>query len=418
MRGAILCAYKTELDPTCKQVTALLRHAGAARWVFNWGLARKQESYAAWVADGKCGKCVVPSSVDLSRELTVLKKTPHGGGGVPWLCEVSSRAQGHALRNLDRAYSDFFRRCKDGSKRKGFPKFKSRKRGIGNFTLHESTLRATETHIRLPRLGSIKLKERGYLPSNSVHVLSATISEKAGRWFVSLNVEQECELTPAPKRLLGVDVGIKSLAVTSDGESFANPKALRAAEQRVRLAQKSVSRKKKGSTNRRKAVRRLARQHYRVSCVRKDAIHKATSAITKQASVIVIESLNVAGMMKNHHLARAISDVGMSEFHRQLRYKTAWRGGTVIEADRFFPSSKMCSQCGNVKELLSLSERIYICEACGLTIDRDLNASINLKNLAGSLPVSACRPGSAGRGRKVAAKLLVGQEPRREDQRA
>lgn len=409
----ILRAYKTELDPTRKQVAAFLNHAGAARWTFNWGLARKKESYAAWVAGGKQGKCAAPTAAELHRELITIKKASCEDGGAPWLCEVSSRVPLHSLRNLDRAYANFFRRCKDGSKRKGFPKFKSRKRGIGSFSLHEDTLRATETHIKLPKLGAIRLKEHCYIPVGGVHIFSATVSEKAGRWFVSLQVEQESWLVAAPERVIGVDVGIKSLAVTSDGEVFENPKALRAAEQRVRLAQKSVSRKKNGSANRRKAVRRLARQHYRVSCVRKDAIHKATSAITKRASVIVIESLNVAGMMKNRRLARAIGDAGMSEFHRQLKYKAEWRGSVVIEADRFFPSSKMCSGCGNVKKSLSLSERVYACEACGLVIDRDLNAAINLKNLAGSLLASACRPGSAGDDPLIVAKLLVGQEPRR-----
>lgn len=414
---SIFCAYKTELDPTRKQVATFLRHAGAARWAFNWGLQRKCESYKTWTASGRLGRLSTPSAIDLHRELVILKKTPLENGGVPWMYEVSKWAPQQALRNLDRAYAEFFRRCKGGSKHKGFPRFKSRKRGIGSFTLADRALRATETHVRLPKLGFIKLKERSYLPTSCVKILSATVSEKAGRWFVSLQVEQECELPPAPNRALGVDVGIKSLAVTSDGEAFANPKALRTAERRIRLAQKSVSRKVKGSANRRKAVHRLARQHYRVSCVRKDAIHKATSAITKRANVIVIESLNVAGMMKNHKLALAISDTGMSEFHRQLRYKAEWRGSTIIEADQFFPSSKRCSACGSVKESLSLAEREYACDLCGLTIDRDLNAAINLKNLAGSSPVSACRPESAGRNRKVAAKLLVGQEPRKDVRR-
>ena len=175
------------------------------------------------------------------------------------------------------------------------------------------------------------------------------------------------------------------------------------------MLSKSVSRKQKGSNNRRKAVQKLGQQHYRDTCIRKDAIHKATTAIAKQASVIVIESLNVAGMMKNHRLAQAVGDASMSEFHRQLRYKVACRGGQVIEADRFFPSSKMCSGCGERKDNLSLSDREYVCEKCGSVIDRDLNAAINLKNLAVSLTVTACCPGSAGRVRST--KLLVGQEP-------
>lgn len=404
----MLRAYKTELDPTNVQRTSLLRHAGAARWAYNFGLRRKQEVYKAWVDGGKNGKCSTPSAIDLHRELVILKKKPVADGGVPWMYEVSKCAPQEALRNLDRAYSNFFRRCKQGVGRKGFPKFKSRKRGIGGFSLTGSIV-VGERHVQLPRLGDVRLKEYGYLPAKGVKILKATVSEKAGRWFVSLQVEQEIVVEKAPDRVLGVDVGVKSLAVTSDGEVFENPKALKRAERRLRMLGKAVSRRQKGSSNRRKAVQKLARQHYRVACIRRDAIHKATSTITKSASVIVIESLNVSGMLKNHRLARAIGDASLSEFHRQLRYKAAWRNGQVIEADRFFPSSKMCSRCAERKDDLLLSDREYVCGKCGLVIDRDLNAAINLKKLAASSAVSACCPRSSGH--STVTKLPVGQEP-------
>ena len=409
----ILRAYKTELDPTCKQVRSLLRHAGTARWAYNWGLRRKMESYKEWVEGGKQGKCSTPSAIDLHRELNVLKKKTVEEGGVPWMYEVSKCAPQEALRNLDRAYSNFFRRCKDGSKQKGFPKFKSRKHGVGSFSLSMS-VSIGASHIKLPRLGKVKLKERGYLPVEGAKILSTTVSEKAGRWFVSVQVEQESIVEKAPARVLGVDVGISNLAVVSDGTVFANPRALKQTELRLRFLQKAVSRKKKGSSNRRKATLKLARQHYRVSCIRKDAIHKATSTITKSASIIVIESLNVAGMMKNHCLARAIGDAGLSEFHRQIKYKTTWCGGQVVEAERFYPSSKRCSRCGEINENLTLADRAFKCPSCKFVIDRDLNASINLENLAGSSPVTACCPGSSG-GREI-VKLLVGQEPYRKVQ--
>ncbi len=397
----ILRAYKTELDPNNEQKTALLRHAGAARWAFNFGLRRKMESYKV------TGKN--PSAIALHRELNVLKKKSIEDGGVPWMYEVSKCAPQEALRNLDRAYANFFRRCKQGAKRKGFPKFKSRKRGIGSFTL-TGAIRIAESIVQLPRLGDLRLKEHGYLPVDGVKILKAIVSEKAGRWFASLQIEKEITVEKAPDHVLGVDVGVKSLAVTSDSEVFENPKALRSSERRLRLLQKAVSRKKKGSSNRRKATRKLGKQHYRVSCIRKDAINKATTAIIKQASVIVIESLNVGGMMKNHCLARAIGDAGLAEFHRQITYKVARREGKVIKADRFYPSSKTCSRCGAINSALTLADRVFLCPTCSFSIDRDVNAAINLKKLAASYAVSACCPGSSGRSLR-STKLLVGQEP-------
>jgi len=397
----ILRAYKTELDPNNRQRTLFLQHAGVARFAFNWGLRKKIDAYAA------TGKS--PSAIDLHRELNALKKIDY-----PWMYESSKCAPQEALRNLDSAFAHFFRRCKKGSKRKGFPKFKSRKRGIGGFRLTGSA-GATDRHVQLPRIGKVRLKERDYLPAvdrEDVRILSATVTERAGRWFVSFQVEQTIpDPVPPTESVVGVDVGIKYLAVTSDGEVFDNPKALRTMEPRLRTRQKEVSRRVKGSSNRRKSVARLARLHYRISCIRRDYIHKMTTAITKSASTVVLESLNVSGMLRNHRLARALSDAALAEIHRQVKYKMAWKGGTVEEADCFFPSSKMCSDCGNVKDVLSLGERVYECDACGSVIDRDVNAAINLKNLAGSSPVSACCPGSAGPARKSRAKLLVGQEP-------
>jgi len=397
----ILRAYKTELDPNNEQKTALLRHAGAARWAFNFGLRRKMESYKV------TGKS--PAAIDLHRELNVLKKKSIEDGGVPWMYEVSKCAPQEALRNLDRAYANFFRRCQQGAKRTGFPKFKSRKRGIGSFTL-TGAIRIAESLVQLPRLGDLRLKEHGYLPVDGVKILKAIVSEKAGRWFASLQIEKEITVEKAPDHVLGVDVGVKSLAVTSDREVFENPKALRSSERRLRLLQKAVSRKKKGSSNRRKATRKLGKQHYRVSCIRKDAINKATTAIIKQASVIVIESLNVGGMMKNHCLARAIGDAGLAEFHRQITYKVARREGKVIKADRFYPSSKTCSRCGAINSALTLADRVFLCPTCSFSIDREVNAAINLKKLAASSAVSACCPGSSGRSLR-STKLLVGQEP-------
>lgn len=400
----IFRAYKTELDPTFKQVEQLLQHAGCARWAYNWGLRKKIEAYKT------TGRS--PTAIDLHRELNTLKTKSVEEGGIPWMYESSKCAPQEALRNLDIAYKNFFRRCKSGVKLKGFPRFKSRKNGIGSFKL-TGAVRALETRVQLPVLGEIHLKEYGYLPSNGVKILSAIVSEKAGRWFVSLQVEQEItNPEPSVPHVVGVDVGINYLAVTSDGEVFDNPKVLRKAQKTLRIRQKAVSRKRKGSNNRRKAISKVARIHLRIVNTRKDAIHKMTTAITKSASIIVIEDLNVSGMLRNHRLARALSDASLSEIHRQLVYKSKWYGRELRKADRFYPSSKRCSKCGVTKEFLPLGERTYCCAECGLTIDRDLNAAINL---AGSSSVLACCPESTGRIRKNTTKLLVGQEPSRLD---
>jgi putative transposase len=262
----------------------------------------------------------------------------------------------------------------------GFPRFKSKKHGIGGFRL-TGTIHVFEKAIQLPRLGVLRLKERGYLPSCGVHILSATVSERAGRWFVSLQVEMEM---PDPiqedKPAAGVDLGINRMAQVSDGTYFENPRALKSALSKLKRLQRVVSRRQKGSANRQKAVKQLAKAHFRVSNIRKDALHQATTYLTKSKSAVVLENLNVSGMLKNHHLAQAIADVGMYEFRRQLQYKGEWYGCEVLLADRFYPSTKRCSQCGNEKTI-SLAERMYCCEHCGQVMDRDLNAAINLEQL-------------------------------------
>lgn len=366
--------YRTELDLNNKQRTACLNHAGAARFAWNWGLNQK-------IRARQNGE-KTPTAIDLHRRLVMLKKTE-----MPWLYDVSKWAPQEALRNLDKAFDNFFRRCKRNEPKKGFPKYKSRKKSTAKFTLGH-TIKVSNKTIRLPRLGILRLKEHGYIPTNA-RILSATIKERAGRWFISVNIDEK-PIRQVGTEIIGVDVGIKNIAVLSDGTRYENPKALEAATKRLRLLDKAVSRKKKGSNNRTKAVKRLARQHYRIACIRKDAIHKATDAITKRAAVLGIETLNVAGMLKNHCLAKALSDASMSEFHKQLEYKMKWAGGIVVKADMFYPSSKICSVCGVVKDKLTLKERTFKCDDCGNAMDRDLNAAINLKNMAVSSTVTAC----------------------------
>jgi putative transposase len=347
-------AFRYELDLNNEQRTACLKHAGAARWAFNFGLRRKKEAYAAGEK--------TPTAIDLHRELNVLKATE-----IPWMYDVSKCAGQEALRNLDRAFVNFFQ------KRARFPRFKSRKHGIGSFRLTGS-IWVSGKSIQLPRLGTLRLKEESAVTDK---VLSATVSERAGRWFVSLQVETSIAVPDNQGPTVGVDLGIHKLATVSDGKVFENPKSYRRNLRLLRRAQQTVSRRQKGSKRRERARHRVARLHYRIANIRSDAIHKMTTFIAMTYGAVGIEDLNVRGMLKNHCLAGAVSDVAFAEVRRQLAYKCQWYGSELVVHDRFFPSSKTCSACGEVNGSLSLSDRTFRC-GCGHEQDRDLNAAINL----------------------------------------
>jgi putative transposase len=338
-------------------------------------LQLKQERYKATKKS--------PTAYDLHRELNALKKTD-----VPWMYDVSKCAPQEALRNLDAAFNHFFRRCdlKKQGKWKGklgYPRFKSKKKGLGSFRLTGS-IEVGHTSIVLPRLGWLRLKEHGYLPTDGVKVLSATVSEQAGHWYVSIQVEQEQAVLENTGPVVGIDLGIKSLVTLSDGTVIENPRHLKRRLKKLKRLQRVVSRRKKGGKNRKKAVRKLAKLHRTVRNQRHNTLHQVTTRLAKTKSVLVMEDLNVSGMLKNHHLAQAIGDVGFYEFKRQLLYKASWYGSRVILADRWEPSSKTCSGCGWLDEDLTLSTRIFHCQQCGLELDRDLNAAFNLAQLAGS----------------------------------
>jgi putative transposase len=362
----------------------LLKHAGAARWAYNWGLNQKKAAMDA--------KEKIPNNIELHRRLNAIKPTE-----VPWMYEVSKCAAQEALRNLDRAFSNFWTARK--KKRKvGFPKYKSRKKGVGGFRL-TSSINIQNDRIQLPRLETLRLNERGYLPVDT-RVLSATVSEKAGRWFVSVLVEQDQpEFTGKKdeKAVVGVDLGIKTLATVSDGSVYQNPKPLRTRLRKLRRLQQDVSRKVKGSRNRRKAADRVARLHCKIGNIRRDGLHKLTTHLTRTKSVVGIEDLNVSGMLKNRRLSRAVSELGLFEFRRQLEYKAKWYNCQVVLVDRFFPSSKTCSACGEVNESLALSDREWTC-SCGVIHDRDMNAARNLEWVAASSAetINACGEESSG----------------------
>ena len=383
--------YKTELDPNNAQRTLLLKHAGTARFAYNWGLARKQAAYTAGEK--------VPSAIDLHRELNALKNTEF-----PWMYEVSKCAPQEALRDLDRAYANFFRKAKakkvgQYKGKLGFPKFKKKSKAIGSFRLTGS-IKVAEKTVQLPRLGIIRLKEDGYFPA-SAKILSATVSEHAGRWYVSILVEEDdAEPLTTTGDPIGVDLGIKILATCSDGTTFENPRALKQAQKKLRRLERQKSRRKKGGKNRIKTCRTLAKQHARIVHIRQDSAHKLTSHLCKNHAVIAIEDLCVSGMLKNHTLAQAIADSNFGEIRRQLAYKAEQHSVQLVMVNRYYPSSKTCSSCGWIDQDLTLADRVFVCPECGLCLDRDLNAALNLRNqalcTASSAGTDACVESSSG----------------------
>lgn len=378
-------AYPYGLDPNKAQAMLLAKHAGTARFAWNWALAERTKAIEEYRTTGE--KKHLPNAISQHRELNVLKKTVF-----PWMYEVSKCTPQEALRDLDQAFRNFF------SKRARFPRFK--KKGVHDGFSLTGTIRVFLGHIQLPRLGKIRTKE----DTSKLHgrVLSVAVSREADRWYVSLSVEAKIHEPVMPKGpAVGIDLGLKDFAVVCDGASYRHvqsPGALGSALKRLKRLSKKHSRKCNGSANKRQSALALARLHRRIKNVRKDFLRKLSSDLAKTKPVIVVESLNVKGLVRNHSLARHISDAGWGTFLTMLHYKSLWYGSKVIEADRWFPSSKTCSACGYVLEDLPLSVRVWVCSACGVEHDRDENASRNLWFLTtGSSPGSyACGDPSGG----------------------
>ena len=366
----MLRAYKIELNLNNSQITKMRMNCGASRFAYNYALAKKKEFFDK--------KERIPNNIELHREINKLKGTE----ALPWayVDGISKCSFQEGLRDCDKAFSNFFTRCKKKVKgKKGFPKFKSKKNDKQSFKLTGAIKILENGYIQLPRIGKVKLTEKDYIPSN-VRILSVTISKHADKWVISVQVEQpDSEPVAALNDVVGVDLGIKSLAICSDGTTFENPKALRKNLRKLKRKQRQLSLKVKRSKNYEKAKKKLVKLHYRISCIRKDTLHRVTTKIVNESQVIVLEDLKVSNMMKNHKLAQAIADVGLFEFRRQIEYKAKWSKRKVVFVDTFFPSSKQCSCCKNVKADLTLKDRVYKCDSCGLEIDRDLNASLNLK---------------------------------------
>ena len=362
----MLLSFKTELKPSDRQVTLFRQHCGVARHAYNFGNAVIQEALQLRETD-KAIK--IPSAIDLHKRLVAEIKPVN-----PWYYQSSKASPQQALAEVRTAWDRCFKKV---SKQ---PRFKKKGKSKDSFYLEQGTqakpgISNDGKRVKLPKIGWVRLHEP--LPITSTH--NCVISRTADKWFIAIKYEIEQPPTPMNRPSIGVDIGIKELAVTSDGKVFANPKADRKMSKKMKRLQRSVSRKVKGSKNRTKAVRRLAKLHSRISFIRKDAIHQLTYHLAKNHSVIKVEDLNVKAFLKNHKLAGAIADCGMYEFQRQLEYKTEKFSSQLVLVDRFFPSSQICSNCGNHRHKMPLKNRVYVCPDCGHTEDRDLNAAKNIE---------------------------------------
>jgi putative transposase len=390
--ATVMQAYRFALDPTPRLQGSLASHAGAARFAYNWGLA----VVTTRLDQRKAGADVqVPWTLrDLRWEWNRAKQQV-----APWWAENSKEAYNSGLDALARAlknWADSRHGRRKGSPM-GFPQRKNKRcaRTTCRFTTGAIRVLPDRKHVQLPRIGIIRTHESTRklarrLEQGTARILAATISRRADRWFVSFTVEVQRAIPARNGRasVVGVDVGVRHLAVLSTGQTIVNPRALEGSSRRLRRLNRELARRRPGSKRRSQSRRRLARVHARAANLRRDALHKLTTSLATQHGTVVIEHLNVAGLLRNRRLARAIADTGMAELRRLLGYKAVWYGCRLVVADPFYPSSKTCSACGWVKAKLTLAERTFCCEVCGLKIDRDLNAARNLARLTKSVAQS------------------------------
>lgn len=367
----MILGRKVRLFPSEEQEKALWRSAGTARFVYNWTLARQEENY------NNGNKFI--SDNDLRKEITQVKKEDE----YRWLSEVSNNVAKQAVKDACAAYKRYFKKVSEK------PKFKSRKRSKPSFYNDNMKIKFRESSVLLEKVGWVSIKEN-QIPLGKKYS-NPRVSYDGKYWYVAVGVEMEKPELELTGESLGIDVGIKDLAVCSNGKVYKNinkSKGMRKKEKKLRRLQRQVSRKyemnKSGgkfikTSNIVKLEKQIKLLHREISNTRNNYLHQTTSEIVKtKPSRVVMETLNIRGMMSNRHLAKAIGKQGLYEFRRQLKYKCEFNGIEFVEVDTWYPSSKTCSECGHVKTRLSLSERTYICEECGCVIDRDYNASINL----------------------------------------
>jgi putative transposase len=356
----MILSHKIALDPTEEQREYFARACGTSRFVYNWALNQ-------WNLEYQLGN--KPTANKLKKQFNQIYPI-----NFPWISDTHRDCHSQPFTNLQKAFSNFFK------KKAKYPQFKKKNRH-DSFYIANDRFWIENKIIRLPVIGEIKLRESLRFEGK---IVSATVGRKANRWHVSVQVDVgDYHKDRVSNNKIGLDLGIKIFAVTSSGIYYDAPRPLRSAAKRLARAQRILSRRKKGGQNRKKQIEVVAKIHARVSSIRNDFLHKLSTQLCCKNQAIAIEDLNVSGIMKNHKLARSVSDQGWSEFRRQLTYKSEIYGNQLVTIDRWFPSSKICSNCGNVKIELTLSDRDYLCDSCHYVIDRDWNAAINIRTHGG-----------------------------------
>lgn len=351
----MIISHKIRIYPNKEQEAVLKKSCGVARFVYNWGLAEWQKQYK------NGGK---PNYLKLKKQFNGIKQVEF-----PFVCEVSKCCTETALINLGRAYKNFF------GKRSKYPKFK--KKGMhDSFGLNNLNFQIEGKHIKLAKMQPMRMAEGLRFDGK---IMSGTVSCVAGKWYISIAVEIKRYLTlPKTGKYVGVDLGVKDVAITSDGYKFANPRWIHKSEKKLKRLNRELARRQRASKRRERTRLRLARQHNRIANQRKDWLHKITTYLIRSYDVIALEDLNVRGMVKNHNLAKAITNVAFGEFNRQIEYKAQMYGKQIYRANRFFSSSKTCSVCGCIQDKMPLHNREWTCPECGAHHDRDINAATNL----------------------------------------
>jgi putative transposase len=370
-------AYRFEIDPSDRQRTNLRRSAGLSHKAWNWGLGERKADYETRVKPAReRGETV--RSITAFDQINAWNKAKVEIA--PWACEHSSRIPEHALTALDKSYKAWWAALKSG-RRAGPPRFKTRGKCKESFTTH-GAIKVDPTGITLPRIGRLRIK--GSTRRVQGKILTATVSRTADRWFLSLTVERDIDEPIVPNGgPVGIDMGLTQSLVLSTGEVIQGPRALKTSLVKLRRAQKAVARSQRNSGRRKVKVVKVARIHARVANVRGNWLHGVSDRLTREHAVIGHEDLNIRGLAsRKSRQGRAWADLGAGELFRQIAYKAAWRGVTVVVADRFYPSSQLCSNCGFKHAALTLKDRQFICPSCGFTSDRDLNSAFNLRPVA------------------------------------
>lgn len=369
----MILAHEIALDPTEKQNIALAKAAGCARFAYNWGLVEWKRQYELGLK---------PNANKVKKAFNAIKKTEF-----PWIYESPKDANQEAFSDLGAAYNNFFKSLK--GQRSGpkirYPNLKRKGKSQDAFSVSNDKFHFEigSKRVRLPVIGSVKIRESLRLQGK---ILGGRVKRVADKWFLSVQVEGDFRQEPVcAHSIAGIDLGIKTAVVSSRQGPFTSPNPLKAALRKLKKANRKLHRRKKGSANRRKAKTQVARIHRRVANIRKDFMHKVTTQLVRENQTNVIEDLNVSGMVKNHKLARAISDVGFGLFRQLMAYKSSIFGGDLIVADRWFASSKTCAYCLEKKEDLTLSDREWVCRSCGGVHDRDENAAKMLEMYPGLL---------------------------------